>query len=114
MTKTNAVYDTCELPPSISIISIPFYEICVHSGNSLGSYGSRERSLDSDSDGEDMGKVNKRLILVSQASETSTEDDQISPRVSLDLSPVVPETVPEQPNDTEDFGEADPEDPVDQ
>ncbi|XP_058274279.1 rho GTPase-activating protein 45 isoform X3 [Hemibagrus wyckioides] len=83
-------------------------------GNSLGSSGSRERSLDSDSDGEDMGKVNKRLILVSQVSETSTEDDQISPRVSLDLSTIVPETVPEQPSDTEDFREADPEDPVDQ
>ncbi|XP_027006229.1 rho GTPase-activating protein 45 [Tachysurus fulvidraco] len=83
-------------------------------GNSLGSSGSRERSLDTDSDGEDMGKINKRCLLVSQVSETSTEDDQISPRVSLDLSTVVPDTVPEQPSDTEDFSGADAEELVDQ
>ncbi|GAA6097748.1 rho GTPase-activating protein 45 [Tachysurus ichikawai] len=83
-------------------------------GNSLGSSGSRERSLDTDSDGEDMGKIDKRCLLVSQVSETSTEDDQISPRVSLDLSTVVPDTVPEQPSNTEDFSGADAEELVDQ
>lgn len=56
----------------------------------------------------------KRRILVSQESETSTEDDQISPRVSLDLSTVVPETIPEQPSKTDDFRGADAEEPVDQ
>ncbi|MCJ8745146.1 hypothetical protein PDJAM_G00127040 [Pangasius djambal] len=83
-------------------------------GNSLGSFGSRERSLDSDSEGEDMGKVTKRRILVSQESETSTEDDQLSPRVSLDLSTLVPATIPEQPNKTDDFRGADEEKLVDQ
>ncbi|XP_017351114.2 rho GTPase-activating protein 45 isoform X1 [Ictalurus punctatus] len=82
--------------------------------NSLGSSGSRERSLDSDSDGEDMEKVSKRRILVSQESETSTEDDQLSPRVSLDLSAVVPETILEQPNKTDDFSGASAEELVDQ
>ncbi|MCI4390892.1 hypothetical protein PGIGA_G00128150 [Pangasianodon gigas] len=83
-------------------------------GNSLGSFGSRERSLDSDSEGEDMGKVTKRRILVSQESETSTEDDQLSPRVSLDLSTLVPETIPEQPNKTDDFRGAEEEKLVDE
>lgn len=80
----------------------------------MGSSGSRERSLDSDSEGEDMGKVIKQRILVSQESETSTEDDQLSPRVSLDLSTIVPETIPEQPSNTDDFRGADTEDLVDQ
>ncbi|XP_072524904.1 rho GTPase-activating protein 45 isoform X3 [Salminus brasiliensis] len=67
-------------------------------GNSLGSSGSRERSLDSDSEAEELGKGSKlRPPLVSQESETSTEDDQLSPRASLDLSTIVPETIPEQP-----------------
>ncbi|XP_053083565.1 rho GTPase-activating protein 45 isoform X2 [Pangasianodon hypophthalmus] len=83
-------------------------------GNSLGSSGSRERSLDSDSEGEDMGKVTKQRILVSQESETSTEDDQLSPRVSLDLSTLVPETIPEQPNKTDDFRGAEEEKLVDE
>lgn len=44
----------------------------------------------------------RRPPLVSQESETSTEDDQLSPRVSQDLSGAVPETIPEQPpSDTE-------------
>ncbi|KAL0201843.1 hypothetical protein M9458_005030, partial [Cirrhinus mrigala] len=38
----------------------------------------------------------QRPPLVSQESETSTEEDQTSPRVSLDLSGLVPETIPEQ------------------
>lgn len=68
-----------------------------------GSSGSRERSLDSDSDTEEQGKASKRRPpLVSQESETSTEDDQLSPRVSLDLSSVVPETIPEQTLSTDD------------
>ncbi|KAI5616543.1 rho GTPase-activating protein 45-like isoform X2 [Silurus asotus] len=82
--------------------------------NSVGSSGSRERSLDSDSEGEDTRKVSKRHILVSQESETSTEDDQLSPRVSLDLSTVVPETIPEQPSSTDDIKTADTEELVDQ
>ncbi|XP_051557442.1 rho GTPase-activating protein 45-like isoform X2 [Myxocyprinus asiaticus] len=72
-------------------------------GHSVGSSGSQERSLDSDSDGEDLGRAGKRRPpLVSQDSETSTEEDQISPRVSLDLSGPVPETIPEQTDGTED------------
>lgn len=94
---------------SIFLFITPNYGICFHPGNSLGSSGSRERSLDSDSDGEDMEKVSKRHILVSQESETSTEDDQLSPRASLDLSTLVPETIPEQPSNTNDYGGADSE-----
>ncbi|KAL7842283.1 hypothetical protein SRHO_G00239720 [Serrasalmus rhombeus] len=79
-------------------------------GNSLGSSGSRERFLDSDSEAEELGKVSKqRPPLVSQESETSTEDDQLSPRVSLDLSTIVPETIPEQPVSTPDSEPADSE-----
>ncbi|KAG2464307.1 HMHA1 protein, partial [Polypterus senegalus] len=59
--------------------------------------GSQERSLDSDSDSEDAGIVNRHAIktnlsqLTKQESITSTEDgasseDQLSPRSSLDLS----------------------------
>ncbi|XP_063074502.1 rho GTPase-activating protein 45 isoform X2 [Engraulis encrasicolus] len=67
-------------------------------GASLGSSGSRERSLDSDSELEDTARVpRQRPPLVSQESETSTDDDQLSPRVSMDLSGGVPETIPEQP-----------------
>lgn len=64
----------------------------------MGSSGSQERSLDSDSDVEDLGRGSRpqRPPLVSQESETSTEDDQMSPRASLDLSGLVPETIPEQ------------------
>ncbi|KAI4881708.1 hypothetical protein NFI96_031359 [Prochilodus magdalenae] len=79
-------------------------------GNSLGSSGSRERSLDSDSEVEELGKGGKqRPPLISQESETSTEDDQLSPRVSLDLSTIVPETIPEQPVGTPDSEPADSE-----
>lgn len=68
------------------------------SGTSLGSSGSPERSLDSDSELEDTARVpRQRPPLVSQESETSTDDDQLSPRVSMDLSGGVPETIPEQP-----------------
>ncbi|KAG5286342.1 hypothetical protein AALO_G00013780 [Alosa alosa] len=72
-------------------------------GNSLGSSGSRERSLDSDSElDEVVRRPRRRPPLASQESETSTEDDQLSPRVSLDLSGTVPETIPEQsPSHTE-------------
>ncbi|XP_062380299.1 rho GTPase-activating protein 45 isoform X2 [Sardina pilchardus] len=72
-------------------------------GNSLGSSGSRERSLDSDSElDEVVRRPRRRAPLVSQESETSTEEDQLSPRVSLDLSSAVPETIPEQsPSHTE-------------
>uniref|UniRef100_A0AAY4EJC8 Uncharacterized protein n=1 Tax=Denticeps clupeoides TaxID=299321 RepID=A0AAY4EJC8_9TELE len=73
--------------------------------NSLGSSGSRERSLDSDSEFEEVGKGPKlRHPLVSQESETSTEDDQLSPRASMDLSALVPETIHEQPS----YNKADP------
>ncbi|XP_005171523.1 rho GTPase-activating protein 45 isoform X3 [Danio rerio] len=67
-------------------------------GDSVGSSGSQERSLDSDSDVEDpaAGFRPHRPPLVSQESETSTEEDQLSPRASLDLSGLVPETIPEQ------------------
>ncbi|XP_069041993.1 rho GTPase-activating protein 45 isoform X2 [Lepisosteus oculatus] len=62
-------------------------------GNSLGSSGSRERSLDSDSELEEAGPEpgapppeDTPTPLLKQESETSTEDDQLSPRASLDLS----------------------------
>ncbi|KPP60915.1 minor histocompatibility protein HA-1-like [Scleropages formosus] len=57
-------------------------------GNSLGSSGSRERSLGSDSDLEDTGAGprDSPSRLAKQESETSTEDDLLSPRTSLDLS----------------------------
>ncbi|XP_051985390.1 rho GTPase-activating protein 45-like isoform X2 [Xyrauchen texanus] len=72
-------------------------------GHSVGSSGSQDRSLDSDSDGDDLERGGKRRPpLVSQESETSTEEDQLSPRVSLDLSGLVPETIPEQTGGTED------------
>uniref|UniRef100_A0A672R971 Rho GTPase activating protein 45 n=1 Tax=Sinocyclocheilus grahami TaxID=75366 RepID=A0A672R971_SINGR len=73
------------------------------SGHSVGSSGSQERSLDSDSDAEDLGRASRpqRPPLVSQESETSTEEDQTSPRVSLDLSGLVPETIPEQTDGTD-------------
>ncbi|XP_076847404.1 rho GTPase-activating protein 45-like [Brachyhypopomus gauderio] len=65
-------------------------------GFSLGSSGSRERSLDSDSEAEELGTASKhRPLLVSQESETSTEEDQLSPRASLDVSGLVPEPTPE-------------------
>ncbi|XP_030629125.1 rho GTPase-activating protein 45 [Chanos chanos] len=71
-------------------------------GLSLGSSGSRERSLDSDSELEDTGKGGReRPLLISQGSETSIEEEQLSPRISLDLSTAVPETIPEQPASTE-------------
>ncbi|XP_059418957.1 rho GTPase-activating protein 45 [Carassius carassius] len=64
-------------------------------GGSVGSSGSQE---DSDSDVEDLSGASRpqRPPLVSQESETSTEEDQTSPRASLDLSALVPETIPEQ------------------
>uniref|UniRef100_A0A671REN5 Minor histocompatibility protein HA-1-like n=1 Tax=Sinocyclocheilus anshuiensis TaxID=1608454 RepID=A0A671REN5_9TELE len=73
------------------------------SGRSVGSSGSQERSLDSDSDVEDLGRGSRpqRPPLVSQESETSTEEDQMSPGVSLDLSGLVPETIPEQTDGTD-------------
>ncbi|XP_051989675.1 rho GTPase-activating protein 45-like [Xyrauchen texanus] len=75
-------------------------------GQSVGSSGSQERSLDSDSDGDDLETAGKRRPpLVRQESETSTEEDQISPRESLDLSGLVPETIPEQADGTEDCTE---------
>ncbi|XP_066508217.1 rho GTPase-activating protein 45-like isoform X1 [Hoplias malabaricus] len=78
--------------------------------NFLGSSGSQDRSLDSDSETDEPGKGSKRRPpLVSQESETSTEDDQLSPRTSLDLSSVVPETIPEQPVSTPDSEPADSE-----
>ncbi|XP_048844855.1 rho GTPase-activating protein 45-like isoform X2 [Brienomyrus brachyistius] len=73
------------------------------SGNSLGSSGSRERSLDSDSDLEEMAgsprDTTKAPSLAKQSSETSTEDEHLSPRTSLDLSvhpPPLPESEPPQ------------------
>lgn len=77
--------------------------VCVlHPGNSMGSSGSRERSLDSDSDLEEMTgtrDTTKSPSLAKQASETSTEDEHLSPRTSLDLSvhpPPLPESEPPQ------------------
>uniref|UniRef100_A0A8C1YH14 Rho GTPase activating protein 45a n=1 Tax=Cyprinus carpio TaxID=7962 RepID=A0A8C1YH14_CYPCA len=80
---------------SSSCMCVP---LSLSSGHSVGSSGSQERSLDSDSDVEDLGRGSRlqRPPLVSQESETSTEDDQMSPRASLDLSGLVPETIPEQ------------------
>ncbi|KAG9343658.1 hypothetical protein JZ751_013829 [Albula glossodonta] len=66
-------------------------------GNSLASSGSQERSLDSDSELEESvgGSQSK---LTKQVSETSTEDDQLSPRASLDLSgQAVPPSIEEAP-----------------
>uniref|UniRef100_A0AAR2JPB3 Rho GTPase activating protein 45b n=1 Tax=Pygocentrus nattereri TaxID=42514 RepID=A0AAR2JPB3_PYGNA len=98
------------LSSSSLIFILPDYRLCTCAGNSLGSSGSRERFLDSDSEAEELGKVSKqRPPLVSQESETSTEDDQLSPRVSLDLSTIVPETIPEQPVSTPDSEPADSE-----
>lgn len=72
-------------------------------GHSVGSSGSQERSLDSDSDVEELGRARaQRPPLVSQESETSTEEEQTSPRASLDLSALVPETIPEQTTGTGD------------
>ncbi|XDV28308.1 hypothetical protein PO909_031651 [Leuciscus waleckii] len=66
-------------------------------GHSVGSSGSQ----DSDSDVEEQGRASgQRPPLVSQESETSTEEEQTSPRVSLDLSALVPETIPEQTTGT--------------
>ncbi|XP_067308964.1 rho GTPase-activating protein 45 isoform X2 [Pseudorasbora parva] len=66
-------------------------------GHSVGSSGSQERSLDSDSDVEEQVRESRqRHPLVSQESETSTEEEQTSPRASLDLSGLVSETIPEQ------------------
>uniref|UniRef100_A0A4W4HF89 Rho GTPase activating protein 45 n=1 Tax=Electrophorus electricus TaxID=8005 RepID=A0A4W4HF89_ELEEL len=82
---------TCQAPSSPN-------HACLHPGNSLGSSGSRERSLNSDSDSEELGKASRyRSLLVSQESVTSTEEEQLSPRASLDVSGLVPEPVPEQP-----------------
>uniref|UniRef100_A0A8C1QER5 Rho GTPase activating protein 45a n=1 Tax=Cyprinus carpio TaxID=7962 RepID=A0A8C1QER5_CYPCA len=80
---------------SSSSVSSPGQSQVCHS---VGSSGSQERSLDSDSDVEDLSRGSRlqRPPLVSQESETSTEDDQMSPRASLDLSGLVPETIPEQ------------------
>lgn len=72
------------------------------SGDSVGSSGSQERLADSDSDREELNKGNtQRPPLVSQESETSTDEDQLSPRISLDLSGFVPETIPEQTTGTD-------------
>uniref|UniRef100_A0AAY4EJE3 Rho GTPase activating protein 45b n=1 Tax=Denticeps clupeoides TaxID=299321 RepID=A0AAY4EJE3_9TELE len=88
----------------VSTVFLHFLQILLFS-NSLGSSGSRERSLDSDSEFEEVGKGPKlRHPLVSQESETSTEDDQLSPRASMDLSALVPETIHEQPS----YNKADP------
>ncbi|XP_057190405.1 rho GTPase-activating protein 45 isoform X2 [Triplophysa rosa] len=66
-------------------------------GDSVGSSGSQERLPDSDSDGDEMnGGDTQRPPLLSQESETSTDEDQLSPRISLDLSGFVPDTIPEQ------------------
>ncbi|XP_066552161.1 rho GTPase-activating protein 45 isoform X2 [Amia ocellicauda] len=57
-------------------------------GNSMSSSGSRERSLDSDSELEEAAAQPEEMPkqLLKQESETSTEEDQLSPRASLDLS----------------------------
>uniref|UniRef100_A0A8C1XCQ9 Rho GTPase activating protein 45a n=1 Tax=Cyprinus carpio TaxID=7962 RepID=A0A8C1XCQ9_CYPCA len=87
---------------SSSTVSDQIKHVCVFlslsSAHSVGSSGSQERSLDSDSDVEDLSRGSRpqRPPLVSQESETSTEEDQMSPRASLDLSGLVPETIPEQ------------------
>ncbi|XP_036410003.1 rho GTPase-activating protein 45 [Megalops cyprinoides] len=68
-------------------------------GNSLGSSGSHERSLDSDSELEEGGGGSRSKLprLAKQESETSTEDDQLSPRASLDLTgQAVPPAIQEQ------------------
>ncbi|MBN3309729.1 HMHA1 protein, partial [Amia calva] len=62
--------------------------LCVLLGNSMSSSGSRERSLDSDSELEEAAAQPEEMPkqLLKQESETSTEEDQLSPRASLDLS----------------------------
>ncbi|XP_035279864.1 rho GTPase-activating protein 45, partial [Anguilla anguilla] len=69
-------------------------------GNSLASSGSQERSLDSDWELEEQaGGSQARLSrLAKQASETSTEEEPLSPRASLDLShQAVPAPIEEVP-----------------
>lgn len=69
----------------------------VECGDSLGSSGSHEPCPYSDSDGEELNEGGtQRPPLLSQESETSTDEDQLSPRASLDLSGFVPDTIPEQ------------------
>lgn len=81
----------------LSCVTVERVYVPSSSGHSVGSSGSQERSLDSDSDVEELGRARaQRPPLVSQESETSTEEEQTSPRASLDLSALVPETIPEQ------------------
>ncbi|XP_061097329.1 LOW QUALITY PROTEIN: rho GTPase-activating protein 45-like [Conger conger] len=66
-------------------------------GNSLASSGSQERSLDSDWELDEAagggGSQGRLSRLAKQASETSTEEEQKSPRSSLELPPL-PDTEP--------------------
>ncbi|KAJ8357810.1 hypothetical protein SKAU_G00206040 [Synaphobranchus kaupii] len=57
-------------------------------GTSLASSGSQERSLDSDWDQEESGGSSQGKLsrLAKQASETSNEEEPLSPRASMDLS----------------------------
>ncbi|XP_056599791.1 rho GTPase-activating protein 45 isoform X1 [Triplophysa dalaica] len=76
-------------------------------GDSVGSSGSQECLPDSDSEGDEMnGGDTQSPPLLSQESETSTDEDQLSPRISLDLSGFVPETIPEQTTGTDDAAES--------
>lgn len=89
-----------------TFLSPQYYEsadfIYFYSGNSLASSGSQERSLDSDWELEDAagagGSQGRLGRLAKQASETSTEDEALSPRASLDLSSAdVPPPIEEVP-----------------
>ncbi|KAJ8387742.1 hypothetical protein AAFF_G00150430 [Aldrovandia affinis] len=86
------------------------------SANSLGSSGSRERSLDSDSEPEEAGRgsqgdpppVVRQESEDRQESEASTEDDQLSRQGSVDLpsapesgTPAVPDSEPPEAGGTE-------------
>lgn len=76
----------------------------------MGSSGSQECLPDSDSEGDEMnGGDAQSPPPLSQESETSTDEDQLSPRISLDLSGFVPETIPEQTTGTDDAEESNTE-----
>lgn len=72
-----------------------------YSGTSLGSSGSRERSLDSDSEPEEAGRGSQEGVA-RQESETSAEDEQLSPRGSEDgAPPALPDSEPPDTDDVE-------------
>ncbi|KAJ7993105.1 hypothetical protein DPEC_G00268970 [Dallia pectoralis] len=76
-------------------------------GSSLGSLGSSEHMVDSDSELEETGRgfTQRTHSLVKQESEVSMEDEQLSCRNSLELSsPSLPQSDPDQDPDRESPG----------